>query len=366
LPALGEPALTPGAAPKSEAAIQIATTPVATTQGPVATQASTTLANAVQVPVGTQTASPSAQFTNQSTDTKNVSVRIGLDKASPLNAGSLSTPDANVDLAVRIMDAQRAAKEAGSTTDSSSHSSTTPAISSSDSSQTFATVMAASPATPPTPTTPTAAVAATVATASPAERAAVVSQLAQQVSALTTAAPADDGTQNMTVQIHPEQWGEVKIAITVQQPPSMPRSAAESLPTVTATITAATEDVRAMLSAQHNDLRTALGTAGLRLDKLDVVVATQAAPASSSQESGGFRQGHQSGNQSFAQQQSLGGGGAGSGGTGSRQFSSYGAGAQLAEGSATGSATQVTTTDKALSSNAGTTEPRQGHVDYRV
>jgi flagellar hook-length control protein FliK len=287
----------------------------------------------------------------------------GSPNATAAASYSTADPNASLDLAQRIEKANRLQQQFGA--DPAQQTPTLPSATGQNAPSTATLIGFAAPAPAANAVTNAPAPSAgAVLTSSASERASVVTQLAGHVSALSSDSTVNGTTQQMTVKIHPEQWGEVKIAVTVQAPQDLPRSASQALPSVTATITAASEDVRAALNAQHDSLRDALGSAGLHLEKLDIVVGPQTAPVASSQDTGAFHQGHQSGQNPYASQQGMTGGFAQPGSDNGQRFSSYGQ-----SGSANSSSqarTDNPTAQTAQAPTASAAAATRGRVDYRI
>lgn len=131
--------------------------------------------------------------------------------------------------------------------------------------------------------------------ASFAERVSVIKQIASGASSLNASASVSPAAQHsVTINVSPEHWGDLKIALTM---PS--GEAASNGAGVSATITAQSAAVRDALDAQVKDLRQALQTAGVKVNKLEVIVAANSATAwpRASSESG-FQQ-----NSNFSQSQ---------------------------------------------------------------
>ena len=120
------------------------------------------------------------------------------------------------------------------------------------------------------PAAPTATADASVAGAGMAERIGVVRQIANQIASST---PIPVGVQHtVTINIHPEHWGELTINLTMETPTGEGASGTASGP-LTATIVAQTSAVRDALVGQSKDLQNALESAGIKLQKLDIITA---------------------------------------------------------------------------------------------
>jgi hypothetical protein len=114
---------------------------------------------------------------------------------------------------------------------------------------------------------------AKVAGAGMAERVDVVRQIASQVSA--SAPLPTSGQQTVTLNIHPDHWGEMTINLTMDEASgSGPSSTAGA---ISATIVAQSSAVRDALIGQSKDLQNALESAGIKLQKLDIITAATAA-----------------------------------------------------------------------------------------
>lgn len=122
--------------------------------------------------------------------------------------------------------------------------------------------------TPSPATTTNAAVTVTAAPLTQTERAEMIRQVAEGVQTIRPAAKAGTAEQ-MTLQLHPKDWGQLQI--TVKVVPGVHPDAAQAQ-AVTAHIVAETPQVKAALENGSSDLRHALRAAGLHLDKLTVTV----------------------------------------------------------------------------------------------
>ena len=105
------------------------------------------------------------------------------------------------------------------------------------------------------------------------ERVALVRQIADQVSGSSL----KTGHNQVTVRLHPDDWGSVNVRISVT-----PASQAGGSAQVTAHLVAESPSVKAALDSNMNELRKALAGAGMHLQ--DAVVSIQA--ASSAAQSG--------------------------------------------------------------------------------
>ena len=118
---------------------------------------------------------------------------------------------------------------------------------------------------------------------SAADRAEVIRQAADGVGALPL--PAKAGTsEQMTLQLHPKEWGQLQVSVTVAPGPT-----AGAAQTVTAHIVAQNPQVKAALENQSGDLRQALREAGLHLDKISVTVQRMEAGAQAGMAASGGR-----------------------------------------------------------------------------
>jgi hypothetical protein len=105
-----------------------------------------------------------------------------------------------------------------------------------------------------------------------AERVDVIRQIATQVSA--TAPLPTSGQHTVTLNIHPDHWGEMTINLTMDDPAT---GISGSPAGITATIVAQSSAARDALIAQSKDLQNALESAGIKLQKLDIITAGAAA-----------------------------------------------------------------------------------------
>lgn len=156
------------------------------------------------------------------------------------------------------------------------------------------------------------------------ERLAVVQQLAEGAGGIRLSAPG--AAQEMTVQLHPKDWGSlhvtVQIAPAVQSAGDAPT--ADAPKKVTAQIVAETPQIKAALESHSGGLHQKLREAGLHLDSVTVTVR---APEAAHSSSGTTPQGSQNDTQGRFQdgtQHSLNGGTQGStqsqGGTQGSEF----------------------------------------------
>ncbi len=101
-----------------------------------------------------------------------------------------------------------------------------------------------------------------------AERVQMVRQTAEAVAA--TPLPARPGAASqMTLQLHPKDWGQLQISVRVVPVSSLDATRTQA---VTAHVIAETPQVKAALENGAGDLRHALREAGLHLDRLTVTV----------------------------------------------------------------------------------------------
>jgi len=114
------------------------------------------------------------------------------------------------------------------------------------------------------------------------ERIALVRQVADQIGGSSLKA----GNNQVTVRLHPDDWGSVNVRISVT-----PASQAGGSAQVTAHLVAESPSVKAALDSNMNELRKALAGAGLHLQ--DAVVSVQA--ASSAAQSGSTGSGNGNG-----------------------------------------------------------------------
>ncbi len=118
---------------------------------------------------------------------------------------------------------------------------------------------------------------------SAADRTEVVRQVAEAVSAMPP--PAKPGaSEQMTLQLHPKEWGQLQVSVTVT--PGTTPGAAQA---VTAHVVTQNPQVKAALENQSGDLRQALREAGLHLDKISVTVQRMDASAQTGTATSGGR-----------------------------------------------------------------------------
>lgn len=132
----------------------------------------------------------------------------------------------------------------------------------------------------------------------PADRAEIVHQVTDGIGAMRP--PAKSGaTEQMTLQLHPHDWGQLQISVTVT--PGVPASASQiaTVQTVTAHIVAQTPQVKAALENGSAELRLALRASGLHLDRMTVTVQSAGVGAQTGTASGGSHHGMNGG--SFSQ-----------------------------------------------------------------
>ena len=99
-----------------------------------------------------------------------------------------------------------------------------------------------------------------------AERAEVVKQAAEGVGVMPL--PSKPGaTEQMTLQLHPKDWGQLQVSVTLA-----PGQSSSAVQTVTAHIVATSPQVKAALESGSGDLRHSLRDAGLHLDKMTITV----------------------------------------------------------------------------------------------
>jgi len=114
------------------------------------------------------------------------------------------------------------------------------------------------------------------------EKREIVQQLADGAGGIRLSAPGT--AQEMTVQLHPKDWGSlhvtVQIAPTDQRPGDAPKD--DGPKKVTAQIVAETPQVKAALESHTGDLHQKLREAGLHLDSVTVTVRAPEATHSSS------------------------------------------------------------------------------------
>ena len=138
----------------------------------------------------------------------------------------------------------------------------------------------------PLPTTVPAQAGAAGTEAKPltaSERAEMVRQVAEGVG--MTPLPAKPGaSQQMTLQLHPQDWGQLQITVKV-----VSGTDTNAPQTVTAHIVAETPQVKAALDNGSGDLRQALRTAGLNLDRISVTVQRMEASAQAGTATSGGR-----------------------------------------------------------------------------
>jgi hypothetical protein len=118
------------------------------------------------------------------------------------------------------------------------------------------------------------------------ERISVIRQIASQAASL---GGVNSAQNTMTVQIHPEHWGQVTVSVSMLPPETTAANEAGN-PAVTATLITSDPAVRDALAAHASDLSRALSSAGFHVDKVDVVVQATSA-SSAGQGMSGFHQG---------------------------------------------------------------------------
>jgi flagellar hook-length control protein FliK len=165
-------------------------------------------------------------------------------------------------------------------------------------------------------TSPTAA-PMTASPMPPADRTQMLHQVSEALQTMTVRA-VGNGQQQVTVQLHPKDWGQVNVSVTMT-----PTTQADGSTTtqVIAHITADQPAVKAALETHQLDLRQSLKDAGLNLDRMTVTVrppdgGAQAGLGDGRRESRGD-EGNPSGSGSWAGTTTQGGSLSGSGGNAS-------------------------------------------------
>jgi flagellar hook-length control protein FliK len=102
-----------------------------------------------------------------------------------------------------------------------------------------------------------------------------------------------EGTSSMEMQLNPENLGKVYLQITAKEG------------VVNATIAASNEAVRAALEAQLADLRQNLNQAGVKVDAIEVTVASHEFEQNLEQNAGGERQQGERAEQQASQRRNL-------------------------------------------------------------
>ena len=118
-----------------------------------------------------------------------------------------------------------------------------------------------------------------------AERAQVVRQTADGIGTIKPHVAAA-GQGRMTVQLHPKEWGDLRV--TVQMTPTAPVDGVKQT-SVVAHVVASSPAVKAALETQAADLNHALRQTGLQLERLTVTVQAPGADAQAGSSTSGDR-----------------------------------------------------------------------------
>jgi len=111
--------------------------------------------------------------------------------------------------------------------------------------------------------------AVTTAPLSHAEQVQIAKQAGDGIGAITPPLQPGDA-QQMTIQLHPKDWGKLQVSVTLA-----PQAAADAVAgqkTVSAHIIVDSPQVKAALENQTGELRTAMRSAGMHLDQVTVSV----------------------------------------------------------------------------------------------